>query len=146
MNEQAQQVSIQKQFSASRDELYKAWTEENQLKQWWRPMDKELVSVENEIQEGGTVVYTFSNDLKIQGEYKEVQPGQRLVYSWIWELPEDSHHKCEYLLTVLFNNKDNGSELQVTQENFKNEHSIQPHQDGWEQALENLTAFLDKIK
>jgi uncharacterized protein YndB with AHSA1/START domain len=141
---QSQQVNVQKQFQVSKDKLYKAWTEEGQLKQWWKPMEKELLSVENDIRQGGAVVYTFSNDLKIHGEYKEVELGKKLVYSWVWELPEDSHHKGEYLLTIVFNDKDNGSELQVTQENFKSEHSIQPHQDGWEQALENLQTFLHK--
>lgn len=146
MNEQAQQVKIVKAFPVSKEELFKAWTEEDQLKQWWKPMNKELVNVENEIKEDGAVVYTFDNDLKIHGKYKQAQPAEKLVYSWIWEMPGDSHHKGEYLLTVLFSKKGQGSELQVTQENFKSEHSIQPHRDGWEQALNELEAYLKNTK
>jgi len=144
MQEQTQQVNIQKTFNAAKEVLYKAWTEENQLKQWWQPMDKQLASVENDIREGGKVVYTFDNDLKVHGEYKEVQQGERLVYSWIWDLPEDSHHKGEYLLTVEFGGDENSSILHVTQDNFKSEHSVKPHHEGWERSLEDLKNFVEE--
>lgn len=146
MQEQTQQVSIQKTFNASSEALYKAWTEEGKLKQWWKPMDKELVDVENDIREGGKVVYKFENDLAVHGEYKEVQQGKKLVYSWIWDLPEDSHHKGEYLLTVEFNGDEKSSTLQVRQENFKSEHLVKPHHEGWERSLEDLKNYLEGNK
>ena len=34
MQEQTQQVNIQKTFNVPKEALYKAWTEESQLKQW----------------------------------------------------------------------------------------------------------------
>jgi uncharacterized protein YndB with AHSA1/START domain len=142
MNDQAQQVRVRKTFRTGKKALYLAWIEEAQLRQWWKPMNKELASVENEIKEGGKVVYTFSNDLKIHGQYKEVKEGEKLVYSWIWDLPEDSHQKGEYILTVLFKGDDTQSELEVLQESFQSQHSVKPHQDGWEEALQDLSNYL----
>ncbi len=81
MTNEAQTVNIQKSFKATKDALYKAWTEEAALKQWWKPMDKTLISMETDIRSGGKVVYTFEGGLKIHGEYKEAQPGEKLVYS-----------------------------------------------------------------
>ena len=143
MNNEAPTLNIQKEFNAAKDALYKAWTEESSLKQWWKPMNKTLISVENDIRPGGKVAYTFDGDLKIHGEYKEAQPGQKLVYSWIWELPEASVHGGEYTLTINFSGDDNKSTLGVMQEAFQDEQSVQPHREGWEQALEDLKRFVE---
>lgn len=143
MNEQAPTINIQKEFNAAKDTLYRAWTEEGSLKQWWKPMNKTLVSVENDIRPGGKVVYTFDGDLKIHGEYKEAQPGEKLVYSWIWDLPQDTVHGGEYQLTIGFSSDGEKSRLSVLQEAFQNEHSVQPHREGWEQALEELKCFVE---
>lgn len=141
---QPNQISIEKDFAAGKDAFYKAWTEEGQLKQWWKPMDKQLVDVQNDIREGGTVSYRFENDLTISGKYKEAKPGEKLVHSWNWELPDETQHKGEYQLTVGFSGDDENSKLSVRQENFQSEHSVQPHQEGWERALEDLKAHLEK--
>lgn len=140
---QAQQIHLTQSFAAGKEALYKAWTEEAELKQWWHPMDKQLASVENDIRPGGTVRYTFENGLEIHGTYKEAQPAEKLVYSWVWEMPEDSVHKGEYLLTIRFRGSDGESELDVLQENFKSEHAVKPHQEGWEDALQKLKGHLE---
>jgi uncharacterized protein YndB with AHSA1/START domain len=117
-NETNTTVHVTKQFPVSKEELYKAWTADEQLKQWWKPMHKQLASVENDIREGGKVAYHFDDNLQIKGEYKEVAEGEKLVYSWDWELPEESMYKGEYLLTVQFRGEGNESSLDIAQENF----------------------------
>lgn len=141
-NETSASVRVSKDFPVSKEELYKAWTEEDQLKQWWKPMNKKLTRVENEIRQGGQVAYFFEDDLQIKGEYKEVAEEDKLVYSWNWDFPKESMHKGEYLLTVQFSGSGNESKLDITQENFQNEHSIKPHQDGWEEALKDLKEYV----
>ena len=141
-NETNGNVQVNKRFPVSKDELYRAWTDEEQLKQWWKPMNKQLTKVENDIREGGKVAYHFENDLVIEGEYKEVAEGEKLVYSWNWQVPEDSMHKGEYLLTVQFTDSGNESALDITQENFRSQHAIKPHEEGWEEALEALKHHL----
>lgn len=142
-NETSAKVHVTKSFTAGKDELYKAWTEPEKLKQWWKPMNKQLQDVENDIRQGGKVVYRFEGNLTIKGEYKEAAPAEKLVYSWNWELPEEAAHKGEYLLTIQFKESGNGSTLDVTQENFKDEHAIKPHQEGWEEALNDLKDYLE---
>ena len=142
-NESNLTIQVSKSFNASKEKLYKAWTEPEELKQWWKPMDKQLTKVENEITEGGTVRYQFEDNLQVRGEYKEVTPGEKLVYSWIWEVPEESLHKGEYLLTVSFKDDgDGGSSLDISQQNIMEEHAVKPHQTGWDEALEDLKNYL----
>lgn len=144
MKTEAQKVSLTKEFNASKEELYRAWTEEEALKQWWKPMNKQLVSVENDLREGGKVEYKFDNDLTIYGTYKEVKAGDKLVYTWIWDLPDGTDHKGEYLLTIEFTGDGDTSSLSVLQEDFKNEHAVKPHEDGWEGSLNDLKQYLEK--
>src|SRR5687768_12395311 len=120
MKEVIDQVHIRKNFAVSKAELYSAWVEEAELKQWWMPMNKHLLDVQNEIKEGGSIAYRFENDLTIDGQYREVQPEEKLVYSWNWKLPHDASHDGEYLLTISFKGDGQQSELEVRQEDFKN--------------------------
>jgi hypothetical protein len=46
----------------------------------------------------------------------------------------------------LFKEHNGQSRIDVTQENFHDEHAIKPHQDGWEDALESLKAYLSNGK
>ncbi|MCE7063926.1 SRPBCC domain-containing protein [Dyadobacter sp. CY326] len=139
-----QTIEISHDFSADVQSLYKAWTEEEQLKQWWRPTGNTLVNVVNELQEGGAVEYHFKEaGLRVTGNYKEVSPNEKLVYSWNWELEDPATEKTEYVLTIRFEAKENGSTLHVLQEGFSNQEEIIPHQDGWEKGLQSLNDHLE---
>lgn len=137
-------IEAGKSFPVSVDQLYNAWTNGEQLKQWWKPMGATLKEVTNDIKEGGTVRYVFGSDkLIISGKYLEVKEKGKLVYTWNWELPNDAVRNAEYKLTVSFGAKDNGSEINVLQENFQDEESMLPHREGWQQGLSELEQFLN---
>lgn len=139
----ALKVEVTKRFSVPVDQLYNAWTNPVQLKQWWKPMGNSLKEVTNDLKKGGTVRYVFENDkLIISGEYLEVKQNENLVYTWKWELPNDAVRNADYKLTVNFISKDNESEINVLQENFQDEESMFPHREGWEKGLTDLEHFL----
>lgn len=143
-NKNDEVIRITEHFPVGKEVLYQAWTEADRLKQWWKPMNRELEEVQTDLRPGGNLQYRFSGGLVIDGEYKEVHERNRLVYSWIWNLPEDSVHQGDYLLTVGFTGDEQHSTLDVTQENFEAEQAIKPHQDGWQQALNDLKEYLQK--
>lgn len=137
-------VDVTKSFTASADQLYAAWTDGGQLKQWWKPMGDSLQEVTNDIKKGGTIRYVFDDGkLIISGEYLEVTGKQKLVYTWNWELPKDGVKNSAYKLSVEFKSKDAGSEIHVVQENFESEESMLPHREGWENGLSDLERFLE---
>lgn len=107
-------------------------------------MGKSLQTVENDVRKGGQLQYWFEDNLQVSGTYKQVDAGNKLVYSWIWQFPETSLHNGDYLLTVVFQEEGQESSLSVTQENIEQEHAIQPHEKGWEEALDALHRYLSK--
>lgn len=140
----ALKVEAGKSFSVGIDQLYDAWTNPEQLKQWWKPMGSTLKEVTNDLKEGGTVRYIFDSDkLVISGQYLEVKEKEKLIYTWNWELPDDAVRNADYKLTINFTSKGNGSEINVLQENFQNEETMLPHKEGWDKGLSDLEQFLN---
>jgi uncharacterized protein YndB with AHSA1/START domain len=135
-------VDITKQLQVPLEKLYSAWTQPEDLKQWWKPMHKQLKEVTNDLHEGGQVKYIFDDSLEIEGTYSEVKEKQRLVYSWNWHLPKDDVKDSCYQLTVEFSGTDEASVIHVIQENFESEEGTLPHKEGWEKGLNDLEAYL----
>lgn len=149
MENTATRLGAEKDFDVPVIELYKAWTTPEDLKQWWHPSESHLKTVELDLKEGGNFKYEFEGKdgqttLVITGEYQEVQPNERLAYSWNWSLPDSIIKPTEHELTILFTANGEGSKIKVTQENFLDDESINPHQEGWERALNDLHDFLSK--
>jgi uncharacterized protein YndB with AHSA1/START domain len=143
------QIELRKDFVATVEELYNAWTTEQDLKEWWQPMGNTLTGLVNELRDGGKVEYKFSTAegaeaFTINGAYKEVQPAKRLVYTWNWKLPSPTVEDTDFLLIIEFASTGSGSSLHVIQEHFTSEEAVQPHREGWEAALQNLAAYLQK--
>ncbi|WP_132054524.1 SRPBCC family protein [Pseudocnuella soli] len=145
------QVSIEKDFPVTAEELYQAWTEPEALKRWWHPMGNDLLEVENSLQPGGKVRYIFEagqqkERIEISGNYETVEPAKQLVYTWNWHLPQATIGNGHYKLTIGFEANGTYSKLSVRQDNFDSEEAIQPHQQGWEAALNDLHQFVSQGK
>lgn len=143
MAENQSSLQVSKDFSCSKEKLFNAWTQENELKQWWKPLGKQLSHVTNEMKEGGKIEYQVEDgSLKISGEYKSAQPQQRLEYTWKWHLESEPVEDTEYTLDVQFEGDESKCSISVSQQGFSNENSIEPHKQGWEQALQHLEDHL----
>ncbi|WP_345950813.1 SRPBCC family protein [Mucilaginibacter sp. PAMB04274] len=149
METTALRLSAEMDFKVPVQVLYKAWVTPEDLKQWWHPSENHLQNVELDIQEGGQFKYEFMGkdeqpSLTITGDYKEVKENEKLVYSWNWTVPTAEFKPSEHLLSIMFVSEGEGSRIKVVQENFQSEESINPHQEGWEKALNDLQAYLNK--
>ncbi len=140
-------LEVTREFQVPAEQVYNAWTEFEALKQWWKPLNSELTDLQNELKPQGIVKYTFtrsdnSETYTVGGEYSEVVPGKKLVYSWKWELPEETTTENDYKLDIEFNDQGSGSVLKVKQEGFESEEASKPHYEGWESALDALGSYL----
>ncbi|MCF0074257.1 SRPBCC domain-containing protein [Dyadobacter sp. CY261] len=135
-------IEIERQFDVDVETLFKAWTEAEQLKQWWHPMGESLTDVKNDLNEGGEVAYYVGEaGLEITGTYKEVVLNEKLVYSWVWNM-SDEGSESGYSLNVSFSAEGEGSKLRVIQEGFSGPEFLKPHQDGWDKGLDDLESYL----
>lgn len=136
-------VKASKSFDVPVEVLYNAWTNPEQLKQWWKPMNNTLTEVINDVKEGGEVSYIFrASGLEISGKYIEVKAQEKLVYTWNWTFTKEVAKNGSYELIVEFKSTDGGSIINITQDNFDDEEGTHPHKEGWEKGLEDLAGYL----
>lgn len=141
-------IQTEKMFGADVNDLYNAWTEPEKLKAWWKPAGNRLVNVENDMREGGAIKYEFEGDsgertIVITGQYKEVRPAEKLVYSWDWSIAGSEKLSGNHFeLTVEFSGDGDGSKIAVTQGSEGLHESVHPRKKGWEDELESLNRFL----
>lgn len=148
MENTQQSIHTEKQFDANVNDLYDAWINPDKLKQWWQPAGNKLVQVENDVREGGAIRYEFESadnekTIVITGQYKEVKPAQRLVYSWNWQITGSDHLSGNHFeLKIEFSGEGGASKITVTQTSEDENESVHPREKGWEDELESLHKFL----
>jgi len=77
----------------------------------------------------------------VTGEYRELEPGHRLVTSWVYEGPMHPGERVETLLTVEFKAIEaNAVELTLTEEgpSLEDQEARLAGQDAWMDALKML--------
>jgi uncharacterized protein YndB with AHSA1/START domain len=81
----AQEITITRVFDAPRELVWKAWTEPEQLAQWWGPRGSSapLEKITMDVNPGGTFRVTSvsadGDEMTVEGVYGEVVEPERLV-------------------------------------------------------------------
>lgn len=80
-------ITITRIFDAPRARVWEAWTDPEQLKQWWGPKGFTAPSITNDLRSGGKFLYAmhgpagteYDKDMWSGGEYREVVPMEKIV-------------------------------------------------------------------
>jgi len=81
--------------------------------------------------------------MAVGGEYRELRPGRKIVFTWQWEDDEAWENNVS-VVTVELTDRDGGTELRLTHERLPNEASRDGHTRGWNSALDKLEKFFSK--
>ncbi|NOX43884.1 MAG: SRPBCC domain-containing protein [Gammaproteobacteria bacterium] len=142
-------LKIRRIFNAPREKIFSAWTDPEELKQWWGPPGYTAPSVEIDLRVGGSFrVAMQAPDGGISnliGIYRVVTPPEKLVYTWNWE----SGSACdgedgpvgETLVTVEFRDLGGDTEVIVTHDGLPDEKAWSGHNEGWSSSLDRLEAL-----
>src|SRR4029434_4215786 len=86
---------IRKRVAAPRERVFRAWTDAEQLRHWFFPGSATgpVLQVEVDLRVGGRYCITqYAPDGALEamvvGTYYEVQPPVKLVFSWVWAVPD----------------------------------------------------------
>ena len=84
-----EQILITREFDAPKELVWKAWTTPELVKQWWHANRGEVTVAEIDLRVGGTWRYVSVTDdgfeVAFHGEYREVEPYDRLVSTEAYE-------------------------------------------------------------
>ena len=141
MNEDRASVRIVDVFDFPREVVFAAWTEPERLKRWWGPGFFETVSAEIDLRPGGRYELLLEpGSMRLVGEFREVTPPVRLVYTWRWV--EGVPDTRESLVTVEFREDGPRTEVVLVHDNFVGPGPVDMYDQGWRSGLEKLRAFL----
>ena len=140
-------LEIKRFINAPRDRVYAAWTDPVQLRQWFGPEKVQTRDLFADARVGGKFRWDLTNSegekMTCLGEYRELQPGKKIVFTWQWDDDEDWENHAS-VVTVELSDRDGGTELRLTHEQLPNEQSRDGHTGGWNSALDKLEKFLSR--
>jgi uncharacterized protein YndB with AHSA1/START domain len=147
MTQQTQEavLRLSRRFDAPRERVFEAWTNPEVLKDWWHAGPEwDTPEAEVDLRPGGSYRLAMRDPDSGQthtlvGEYREVQPPERLVYTWTWESnPEEMRGSEGSLVTVEFVEDGDATNVEITHSGFASEEIRDLHAHGWEACLANL--------
>jgi uncharacterized protein YndB with AHSA1/START domain len=102
------QILVTREFDAPKHLVFRAWTTPELVRKWWHAGFGEVTVVEIDLRVGGKWRYVMVVDdggieVGFHGEYREIVPAERLVYTEVFEgAPEGDGAGEEGLNTVSF--------------------------------------------
>jgi uncharacterized protein YndB with AHSA1/START domain len=140
----ADTVRITRLIDAPREDVFRAWTEPEQIRRWWGPGEFTCPEADVDPRPGGgyrlAMQPAAGDPFIVVGTYREVEPPARLVYTWRWETGPAAEGS-ESLVTVEFNARGDQTELVLTHTDFPESHGPAPYQMGWEGGLDKFSAL-----
>jgi uncharacterized protein YndB with AHSA1/START domain len=135
-------LSIRRIFAASREEVFRAWTDPQAIERWFKPMGLASKVTLLDLRVGGGFRFDLESPAGersfITGNYLEIAAPEKLVFTW----SSLATHDRETLVTVEFVARGTETEIVLTHERLLDEDMISAHQNGWASVLDQLTAAL----
>lgn len=143
---QSKPVVATRRYAVAPETVYRVLTDPALIVRWWSPSADIPVVVETwELERGGRWRFAYLQPDGIVsivgGTFREISPGERLVFTWIWE-PPDPHAGVETLVTIVLAPVPGGTELTVTHERFPDRATRDRHDVGWQTTLDRLEESL----
>lgn len=138
------EVIVNRTFNASRDRVFRAWTEAAELDHWFGSDPTTTVKSQMDLRVGGAYrieMRMSSGQVYVaSGVYREIRRPEKLSFTWNAtggpEMVEDT------LVTLEFFEADGKTQVTLTHQNFTSQLMRDRHEQGWKGCMENLQSFL----
>ena len=132
--------------NASPASVFRACTEPDQLARWWGPKGFTAPGIELDVRVGGRYRIIMQppqgDTFSLSGEFREVSPPSRLVYTFNWDPPDADDVETQVVLVL----KELGTrtELEMTHGVFATAERRALHEAGWTEALDRLQELMQE--
>jgi uncharacterized protein YndB with AHSA1/START domain len=133
-------VRLERVLPAPRECVYALHTEPEELAKWWGPNGFTAPGVELDARVGGRYRIEMQPpdgpSFFLAGEFREVDPPGRLVYTFRYEAPDPDD--VETVVAFTLEEVGNGTRVTVEQGDFATEPRRELHEQGWTETLDRL--------
>ena len=133
-------------LDAPRERIFKALTDPAELVKWWGPSGFTTPQIEVDLRVGGG--YRFGMQppdgelFHLAGEFLEIEPPNRLAYTFRWEEPDPDDRETVVRLS-LETPAAGSTELSLSQGRFATEARWALHRDGWTDSFAKLSELIE---
>lgn len=139
-------LKIERVLPATRPVAFNACTNAEELAKWWGPEGYRVTNLEFEPGVGESYRIQMQppegDPFHLTGEFREVDPPERLAFTFVWEPPDPDD--VETLAELSFRDLGESTEVRFTQGPFKTEARRALHRDGWEDSFDKLERLLSE--
>lgn len=145
---------VRRLLKAPRELAFAAWTSAEHIKQWMRPEPGMVIPFAiMDVRVGGRFRIQMQKEdgefFTAVGEFQEVIPPARLVYTWDWEKDGAGEEFGEVdgkttLITVEFLDRNGQTEFMLTHTRFATIEARDNHARGWTRIADCFTEFTQK--
>lgn len=147
MNEQPSGLVLELEcvLDAARERIFTMLTEPIELAKWWGPHGFTTPAIALDLSVGGGYRFAMQppdGDLfHLTGEFLEIDPPRRLVYTFRWE-PPDSDDR-ETVVKLSLDAVGDETLVSLSQGEFATEGRLALHRDGWTDSFEKLHDLIE---
>lgn len=139
------QILITREFAAPSELVYRAWTTPELVRRWWHANRGEVTVAEIDLRVGGRwrfVQVTPSGfEVAFHGEYREIAPAERLVWTEIYEAVPDA----ETLQTMTLTERDGRTSMTILGEYGSRQVRDSVIASGMEAGMQDALSLLEQV-
>ncbi|MGO8766941.1 MAG: SRPBCC family protein [Limisphaerales bacterium] len=138
-------LTVSRIINAPCEMLFRAWTEPEQLSQWFSPQDAECRQVSADVRVGGAFrihMVSKTGDHVAIGKYTEIVPNKRLKFTWQWE----SYAMPNSVVTVDFEDLGAKTLLILKHAGLPDQEDLDQHSHGWNSLVEKFGKLMEQEK
>lgn len=138
-------LNLECTLDAPPEEVFRMLTESTELVKWWGPHGFVIPAAELSLTEGGNYRFRMAppegEPFHLSGEFLEIDPPWRLVYTFLWEEPTPDDR--ETVVDLSLGSTGEATRLVLSQGPFLTDERLELHRSGWTESFEKLQAVLN---
>ncbi len=146
VEEFAEVLRLSRRFKATREAVFRAFTDPVELAKWFGPEGMNVDNVQIDLRPGGAYSMVFNEAdggiHGLSGVYREISPPERLVMTLVWD--DGDMAGLETLVTLEFAAAGAETELTVIHEKLPSQNSLDLHNQGWTSSFKCLDQLIGR--
>lgn len=138
-------LDVTRTVKAPLEMVWKAWTEPEQMANWFGCTKTQSVNVTNDLRVGGeyrvNVGCSDGEQVCMSGVYQKVEQNKRLVYTW--NNTSSEFPAKDTLVSVTFVPHGDRTEIRITHSNLNDANCLHGHSLGWNASLDRFVALFE---